>query len=108
MGAVFPTPRIGAPKSVKDVVYTVVGFAVLATQRVQTRRRDLQKQVAPTVREAAVKLQDAAGAIDERLGPLFDELENRIPGTSRTLVHQARGVARETRDVVLKKAAGTS
>ena len=117
----------------KDVLYTAVGVAVLATQRLQVQRRELQNQLEPTVREAAsvtadkvqaqgkelqkqleptvrqvaVRLKDAAGVIDARVDPVLDRIEQRMPPTGRDLVRQARGVAKEARDTVLERVQAT-
>lgn len=87
--------------SVRDLAYAAVGFAVIGTQRFQVRRREVQKQVEPKVRDAAGRMQGVAGAIDERVDPVLDQLQDRLPGTSRDVVRQARDVAKEARNAVL-------
>ena len=123
--------RSELPGSAKDAVYAAVGFAVLATQRLQVRRRELQKQVEPAVksaasttadrleagrqelekqvkpavREAAVRLRTAAGAVDDRVDPVLDRVQEKLPGTGSDVLRQARVVAKGARDAVLDAAA---
>ncbi len=121
------------PRNPKDAFYTAVGLAVLATQRFQVRRREIQKQVQPAVksaasataerleagrvevqkqlrpavREAAGRLRDAAGAVDERVDPVLDRLQQKLPTTGSDVIRQARVVAKSARDTVLDAAAGS-
>ncbi len=78
------------PSSVKDAFYTAVGFGVLGVQRLQVRRRDLRKQ-----------LRRVAGQVEERVDPVLDDLEARLPGAPRVVVEQARVVAKSVRHALL-------
>lgn len=66
----------------KETLYTVVGFGVLGVQQVQVRRRDIQKNLARLASE-----------VDERVEPVLDELQTRVP-EARPLVDGARSAAR--------------
>lgn len=91
--------------ALKDLAYAAVGFAVIGTQRAQVRRRELQKQVEPTVRDVAGRAQQAAGAIDQRVDPVLDMVQDRLPDSGKDVVRQARAVAKEARDAVIGLAA---
>lgn len=83
--------------TLKDAGYVVVGFAVLALQRAQVRRREMEKamKVQPSaVRDEVLRL---ATELEERLDPALDELEVRLPPPAQDLFRQARSAAREVR-----------
>ena len=62
----------------KETLYTAVGFGVLGLQQAQVRRRELQKELAK---------------LDEKVDPLLDDLEARLPEDLRPLVAPARSAA---------------
>ncbi len=62
----------------RDTLYTAVGFGVLGLQQAQVRRRELQKELAK---------------LDEKVDPVLDDLEARLPEDLRPLVAPARSVA---------------
>ena len=62
----------------KDTLYTAVGFGVLGLQQVQVRRREVQKELAK---------------LDEKVDPVLDDLEARLPEDLRPLVAPARSAA---------------
>jgi len=66
----------------RESLYTAVGFGVLGFQQVQVRRRELQKGLARL-----------AGEVDEKVDPLLDDLEARLPEDLRPLVASARSAA---------------
>ena len=66
----------------RDSLYTAVGFGVLGFQQAQLRRRQLQKQLAK-----------AAGEVDQKVDPVLDDLEARLPEDFRPLVASARSAA---------------
>jgi len=67
----------------KETLYTVVGFGVLGVQQAQVRRRDLQRDLAKLAVE-----------VDEKLDPLLDDVEARLPEDLRAFVAQGRSAAR--------------
>ncbi len=83
-------PIDALPKPVKDAFYTAVGFGVLGVQQLQVQRRDLRKQ-----------LRRVAGQVEERVDPVLDDLEARLPTASRVVVEQARVVAKSMRHALL-------
>ena len=76
-------PIDALPNPVKDAVYTAVGFGVLGFQQLQVRRRDLRTQ-----------LRRVAGQVEERVDPVLDDLETRLPDAPRVVVKQARVAAK--------------
>ncbi len=76
-------PIDSLPNPVKDAVYTAVGFGVLGFQQLQVRRRDLRTQ-----------LRRVAGQVEERVDPVLDDLETRLPDATRVVVKQARVAAK--------------
>lgn len=57
--------RIGA--TISDFARVATGFVVLGAQQAQVRRRELQKQLEPRLRDAAVLLDKVAGAVEDRV-----------------------------------------
>ncbi len=62
----------------RDSLYTAVGFGVLGFQQAQLRRRELQKELAK---------------LDQKVDPVLDDLEARLPEDLRPLVATARSAA---------------
>ena len=89
----------------RDAAYVAVGLGVLGAQRLLVGRREVAKRVEPQVREAAAQLQRLAAVADERVNPVIERAEGRLPDATRDLVRSARGKATEARDAVLSRAA---
>ncbi len=68
----------------RDSLFTAVGFAVLGVQQAQVQRRLLQKELARLAVE-----------VDERLDPVLDGVEARLPDDIRPLLAQVRSAARD-------------
>lgn len=83
-------PIESLPTPVKDAFYTAVGFGVLGVQRLQVQRNDLRKQ-----------LRRAAGQVEERVDPVLDDLEARLPDVPRVVVKQARMAAKIVQHALL-------
>ena len=90
----------------KEAAYVAVGLGVLGAQRLLVGRREVAKRVQPRVRVAAVQLQRLATVTDDRVKPVIEAVEDRLPDATRDLVRTARGKATEARDSVLSRAAG--
>lgn len=98
-------------KLLKDAFYVTVGFGVIAFQRAQVQRNELQKRLESQLgdaRENAKKLGDnveqQVKVLEERLETLetrvdeaLDQVEERLPEQARELVHQARTAAKDAR-----------
>ena len=74
----------------RDSLYTAVGFGVLGFQQAQVRRRELQKELARLAVE-----------VDEKVDPVLDDLEARLPEDLRPLLVQARAAARSAQRSLL-------
>lgn len=99
----------------RDAFYVTVGAGVLAFQKAQVRRREIQKladgrlddareqaeksfqaaksqlDTVNTLVEDRVKLvEERLGALEERLESVLGEIEDRLPEQARDLVKQAR------------------
>jgi hypothetical protein len=62
MAATSPASMLNQVAAVAtDVLYVGVGFAVLAFQRAQVRRRELEKQVSPQVAGLVRTLEERTG-----------------------------------------------
>lgn len=79
-----------AGASLKDSLYTAVGFGVLGLQQAQVRRRDLQRQLARLAVE-----------VDEIVDPVLDDLVARLPEDLRPSAAQARAAALRARRYLL-------
>ena len=77
-------------KTAKDALYVTVGLGVLGYQKAQVRRRELARQVETQWGETAQQLQKLARELQGRVEPVLDRLEERLPGSARELVRQAR------------------
>lgn len=91
-------------KSVRDTFYVAVGLGVIAFQKAQVQRNDLQKQLEANITEAqrnaaeTVKtVEERLGAVEERLDEVLDDVEARLPEQARTVLSQARTAAKESR-----------
>lgn len=89
-------------KTLKDAAYVVVGFGVLAFQKAQVRRRELEKQFgvsAETLREQLTKVAaDAEKNIEpvvEAVEASLDQLEERLPEQAREVFKQVRTTAKQ-------------
>ena len=76
----------------RESLYTAVGFGVLGFQQVQVLRRDVQKELARLAVE-----------VDERVDPVLDDVEARLPDDLRLLLAQARAAARRMQGSLLGK-----
>jgi len=79
----------------RDGLYTTVGLAVLGVQQAQVHRRDLQRELA----RFAIEVQ-------ERVDPLLDDIEARLPDDLRPLLAGARSAARDVQRSLLGRPAG--
>ena len=71
-----------AASRLRDSLYTAVGFGILGVQQAQLRRRELQRELARL-----------ADDVEEKVGPVLDDLEARLPDDVRSLVAQVRSAA---------------
>jgi hypothetical protein len=96
----------------RDAAYTVVGFGVLGFQRLQVRRRQLTKEIDKRIGESiggkpGEGIGGRAGVgrivrrVDAVVDPVLDRVERGLPGSARTMFHQARQAGRLVERVVL-------
>jgi division protein CdvB (Snf7/Vps24/ESCRT-III family) len=65
----------------KDAGYVAVGLGVIAFQRGQVRRRELEKQLAeagPQIDRLAAAVEEARKLVEERVGALGDQLDRTV------------------------------
>jgi DNA anti-recombination protein RmuC len=97
----------------KDSFYVTVGFGVLAFNRAQAARQDLQKALDSQFGDARVtvderlkvleerleglseQLETAYETLEERVEKVLDEVEARMPEQARELLQGARSAAKE-------------
>lgn len=87
-------------RAVVDSAYAAVGFGVLSFQRAQVRRRELTEQLQKSpgaVESAREQLAQVARLVDEQVSPVrkqvggqLDELESRLPASTRNVVSSFR------------------
>ena len=84
-------------KQVKEAGYTAVGFGVLAYQRLQVRRREMVKKVGGKAGVARF-----VHRVEEKVDPVLDGVERRLPPQARTAFHGARAAGKTIERVLLK------
>ncbi|MCU1376262.1 MAG: hypothetical protein JWO68_3548 [Actinomycetia bacterium] len=65
----------------KDAGYVAVGLGVIAFQRGQVRRRELEQQLAdagPQIDRLAAAVEDARTLVEERMGALGEQLDRTV------------------------------
>jgi DNA anti-recombination protein RmuC len=110
---------------IKDAAYVGIGFGVLAFQRVQVQRQELQKRLETGAGDAKAQLsklgedvQDrlkvveerlealgkqvdaAADDFEERLDKALDEIQDRLPEQAKELFGKARTAGKDARTQV--------
>jgi ElaB/YqjD/DUF883 family membrane-anchored ribosome-binding protein len=104
-------------KIMKDVVYISVGFGVLAFQKAQVQRTELQKRLGARLdngksewEKAGKNLEAQLKTIETRLEELegrfdgaLDQLQEKLPGQAAELMGQARGAVKSARQQVIDR-----
>ena len=88
-------------KTLKDTAYVAVGLGVIAFQKAQVRRVELQKQVRAQLHDT----RDAGHQAGRRghrsaSSPCSTSVEERLPAQAKTIVKQARETAKDARGQV--------
>ena len=90
--------------TLKDAAYVAIGFGVLAFQRAQVRRRELEKKFEAQAGELKAQAEELkaqvarlATDIEERVDPALDDVEGILPPPAQDLFRQARAVAKDVR-----------
>lgn len=96
-------------KTAKDSLYVTIGLGVIAFQKAQVRRQELQKQVESNLSSTRSLLGDSFKTIQERLeavegriDTVLDDVEQQLPEQARSVMRQARDVAKDTRAQLLE------
>jgi recombinational DNA repair ATPase RecF len=89
--------------ALKQGAYVAVGLGVLGFQRAQVQRVELMKQLEGQFDEpldtARVQLTELARAVDERMQPVRQQLDEQIDRLEQTLPAAARNVVQSVRAV---------
>lgn len=86
----------------RDAVYVTVGVGVIAVQKAQVQRRELQGQLEDSLADARQRLdqlgdsvEDGLESLEGQFDALLDEVESRLPEQAATAVRQARDAAKD-------------
>jgi hypothetical protein len=94
--------------AISDLARVATGFVVLGAQQAQVRRREIQKQLEPRLRDAASLLETGAGAVEKRVDPAFGQLEEQLSGATENIVREAKTATTEALRAVRRLAASAS
>ncbi|MEO7556046.1 MAG: hypothetical protein ABIV94_05520 [Acidimicrobiales bacterium] len=98
----------------KDALHVTVGLGVIAFQKAQVQRNQLQKQLKGPVGDARTQIDSLTKALDDRvklveermqgvegrIETVLDQLEERLPEQARDVAKHARAVAKDARSQV--------
>ena len=89
-------------KTLQDAAYVAVGFGVIAFQKAQVRRRELEQQLNLSGDSLREQLTKVAAEAEERIEPVveaveasLDQLEERLPESARVVFQQVRTTAKD-------------
>jgi DNA anti-recombination protein RmuC len=95
-------PMSDLTKSLKDAAYVAVGFGVIAFQKAQVRRRELEKQFGVSTESIREQLTKVAADAEKNIEPVveaveasLDQLEERLPEQAREVFKQVRTTAKQ-------------
>jgi len=93
---------IEVSRLLRDAVYVTVGVGVIAVQKAQVQRRELQGQLEDSLADARQRLEELGDSVEDGLeglenqfDVLLDEVESRLPEQAATAVRQAREAAKD-------------
>jgi hypothetical protein len=103
-------------KVVKDAVYIGVGFGVLAFQKAQVQRQEMQKRFGSSMEsgkaewekvgsrvEAQLKaLETRLEELESRVDGALDQLQDKLPEQAKELMGQAREAVKNARQQVVE------
>jgi F0F1-type ATP synthase membrane subunit b/b' len=87
-------------KTLKDTAYVAVGLGVIAFQKAQVRRVELEKQVRTQLHDTRLQVEKLVDDVEKRVEPVLDKVEERLPTQAQTIVKQARETAKDARGQV--------
>jgi len=85
----------------RDAGYTAVGFGVLAVQRLQVKRREVQKEVGRRVGGKA-GVADAVHKVEAVVDPVLDQVEKQLPLQARAVMRTARTAGKAVQEQLLR------
>jgi DNA anti-recombination protein RmuC len=95
-------PMNDLSQTLKDAAYVAVGFGVLAFQKAQVRRRELEKQLGVSTESLREQLTKVAADAEKNIEPVveaveasLDQLEERLPEQAREVFKQVRTTAKQ-------------
>jgi hypothetical protein len=95
-------PITDLTNTLKDAAYVAVGFGVLAFQKAQVRRRELEKQLGVSTESLREQLTKVAADAEKNIEPVveavessLDLLEERLPEQAREVFKQVRSTAKQ-------------
>ena len=77
-------------KTIKDAAYITIGFGVLAFQKAQVRRREIEKQLEDQTIDLRAQFSKVADEVEERIEPLVEAVETSLDQLEERLPEQAR------------------
>jgi gas vesicle protein len=101
-------------KVLKDALYVTVGMGVIAFQKAQVQRQELQKQLRSQWGDARDQFDKLGGTIDDRMkavedrlndveqqvDDLVDQFQDRLPEPAADVVRQIRRTTKDVRSQV--------
>ncbi len=94
------TPLQDLTKTLTDAAYVAVGFGVIAFQKAQVRRRELEQQL--NLGDLREQLTTFAAEAEGRIEPVveaveasLDQFEERLPESAREVFKQVRTTAKD-------------
>ena len=95
-------PMTDLTNTLKDAAYVAVGFGVIAFQKAQVRRRELEKQFGVSTEQFRDQLTNFAADAEKNIEPVveaveasLDQLEERLPEQAREVFGQVRTSAKD-------------
>ena len=89
-------------QTLKDAAYVAVGFGVIAFQKAQVRRRELEQQLGVSTGTLREQLTKVAADAEKNIEPVLeavetslDQLEERLPEQAREVFKQVRTTAKQ-------------
>lgn len=96
------TPVNELSKTLKDAAYVAVGFGVIAFQKAQVRRRELEQKFGVSTESIREQLTKVAADAEKNFEPVveaveasLDQFEERLPEQAREVFKQVRTSAKQ-------------
>ena len=100
--------------TIKDAAYVGIGFGVLAFQKAQVQRQELQKQLKSqwgdareqfdklggTVEDRMKAVEDRLNDVEQQVDDLVDQFQDRLPEPAADVVRQIRRTTKDVRSQV--------